>query len=106
MITQYSDDYANLVGAILISVKLSNVAHPVSTVVVTVSPQPTSDASIETASSTATGVESNATDHTGKAITYNYHLLRYTLHVRHTYCACKVCILCLQGTHNVYARCT
>lgn len=48
------------------SVKLSNVAQPVSAVVVGVSPQPTSEASIETASSTATSPGPNAIDHAGK----------------------------------------
>lgn len=48
------------------SVKLSNVAQPVSAVVVGVSPQPTSEASIETASSTATSPCPNAIDHAGK----------------------------------------
>ena len=50
------------------SVKLSNVAHPVSVVAAGVSPQPTSDASIDTASSTATSSGSNARDHAGKQI--------------------------------------
>lgn len=48
------------------SVKLSNVAHPVSVVAAGVSPQPTSDASIDTASSTATSSGSNVRDHAGK----------------------------------------
>ena len=48
------------------SVKLSNVAQPVSAVVVGVSPQPTSEASIETASSTATSPGPKAIDHAGK----------------------------------------
>ena len=50
------------------SVKLSNVAHPVSVVAAGVSPQPTSDASIDTASSTATSSGSNARDQAGKQI--------------------------------------
>ena len=50
------------------SVKLSNVAQPVSAVIVGVSPQPTSEASIETASSTATSPGPNAIDHAGKDI--------------------------------------
>ena len=57
---------SHLLGAIRMSVKLSNVAQPVSAVVVGVSPQPTSEASIETASSTATSPCPNAIDHAGK----------------------------------------
>lgn len=62
----YTLHETNLLGAILISVKLSNVAHPVSSVVAGVSPQPTSDASIDTASSMATSFGSNAMDHAKK----------------------------------------
>ena len=47
------------------SVKLSNVAHPVSVVAAGVSPQPTSDASIDMASSTATSSGSNVMAHAG-----------------------------------------
>ena len=56
----------HLVGAILMSVKLSNVAHPVSVVAAGVSPQPTSDASIDMASSTATSSGSNVMAHAGE----------------------------------------
>lgn len=44
--------------------KLSNVAHPVSSVVAAgVSPQPTSEASMDTASSMAASSRSNVRDH-------------------------------------------
>lgn len=72
------------------SVKLSNVAHPVSVVAAGVSPQPTSDASIDTASSTGTSSGSNAMDHAGKQITVlKFHAhstlrnLDHFMHVRH-----------------------
>ena len=65
---QFERQSTNLLGAILMSVKLSNVAHPVSVVAAGVSPQPTSDASIDTASSMATSSGSNARDHAGKQI--------------------------------------
>lgn len=69
------------------SVKLSNVAHPVSVVAAGVSPQPTSDASMDTASSAATSSGSNARDHAEKK-TYSSHIMRKMMWFVLNYTSC------------------